>query len=1107
MVLWLLRRRLRHSWLLLTVTSFGILASVTMMATGALYSRALGEAGLGHFVASFGPEVHNIQIIAQNRPLGQTDYLALESLAEESYKERFSDMLLEVERFGRTQANLSLLSTPTSSILGAPFGRPFFLTGFREHSSLKQGRWPESGSVQTNEGLEIEVVLGSETSRKLSYRVGDRIYLVPQRGMPVRIVFKIVGVVDPIDSGAEYWMGAPNHFDLISLGESVVVPIYLNEDDFFQGIGANYSTLVGDFGFYLFMDSTYLTVGNSGQVKQQVQGLETDLNKTYPRTLVLSRLGLTVDEFEKALTLSKIPVYLYLSLVVLVILYFLALITGTLGRGQTEEAGHLRSRGASVLQVSGVLALAEAGVTVLAIVIGPFLAWMIVKLLLVDTIDPGVGFSSSIPLGVQADMFSMGALGGIIALFVLLVTAAGRARMGMLETLMSRTRPPSVPFIHRYYIDVLAVVIVSFVWFQIRGREGFVAEELASRGLNVDPTLIMGPVLGLFAVAVLMFRLLPLIARLLTLLGTRFGAAWLQFSFMRLARDPIPHGSVAVIIMLATALGIFGATFQSSLSQSQKDQALYSVGGDLVVRGPALPKGAPEKLRDLPGVTGVTALSRESVPVIQGLFSQSTNMLALDPDDIDKTTWFRDDFFVGGLSEIGRLLRPNSFIEDPFGTGILLPERTDSLGVWVDSTDLLEKDLQFDVNMWARVMTSTGIYRTIGMGNILDQGDEESSDAKVANGRWKMFTGDLSGIGDGYTPMELVALYFSTTPSNRLSDGVINLDDVTAFSAMGDLKGVVVEGFEEQSGWRVMAHQGGIPDKTYLSGDSTHGGMSALQYSWEEPISKGQRGIHLPPGPFPLPAIGGPGYRIGEQVRVELGNLAVPLQFVGITDHFPTMRAGLKPFFLVDLIGFREYARRLPVSSIDDPGEMWLGLKDGVDREEVVARIGEVIPGLVTVRDSKSVADLAERNPLAGGGWNGLTMFSMVAIGIAVFLTLTVHAVVSIRMGRVDLAVARALGLSRGQIFLSMAMERSVIVVLAVVTGGVMGYWPGLEILELIDLTPRGAAPVPPMLPSVQVWLVFGVISGLVAISAFSVGLAAIAAMRLNTAEVLRSGN
>ena len=37
LIYWLLGRRLRHSWLLLVVTSFGILASVTIMSTGALY--------------------------------------------------------------------------------------------------------------------------------------------------------------------------------------------------------------------------------------------------------------------------------------------------------------------------------------------------------------------------------------------------------------------------------------------------------------------------------------------------------------------------------------------------------------------------------------------------------------------------------------------------------------------------------------------------------------------------------------------------------------------------------------------------------------------------------------------------------------------------------------------------------------------------------------------------------------------------------------------------------------------------------------------------------------------------------------------------------------
>ena len=175
LVFWLLRRRLRSSWLLLAVTSFGILASVTIMSTGALYARALGEAGLRHSVASFSPEVHNAQITAQNRPLGRPDYLPLESLVDQSSNDRLGAMLRSTERFGRTQTNLTLLTTPTSPILGSPSGRPFFLTGFEEHTVLIEGRWPESGAFRDPDGDgEIEVVLGVESSESLSYFVGDR---------------------------------------------------------------------------------------------------------------------------------------------------------------------------------------------------------------------------------------------------------------------------------------------------------------------------------------------------------------------------------------------------------------------------------------------------------------------------------------------------------------------------------------------------------------------------------------------------------------------------------------------------------------------------------------------------------------------------------------------------------------------------------------------------------------------------------------------------------------------------------------------------------------------------------------------------------------------
>ena len=92
--------------------------------------------------------------------------------------------------------------------------------GFAEHSVLTQGRWPNSGAFQDPEGQgDIEVVIGSETSRKLSYLVGDRVFLIPRRGSSEHISFKIVGVAGPIDAREEYWMGAPAYFDIVAVGE------------------------------------------------------------------------------------------------------------------------------------------------------------------------------------------------------------------------------------------------------------------------------------------------------------------------------------------------------------------------------------------------------------------------------------------------------------------------------------------------------------------------------------------------------------------------------------------------------------------------------------------------------------------------------------------------------------------------------------------------------------------------------------------------------------------------------------------------------------------------------------------------------------------------
>ena len=54
---------------------------------------------------------------------------------------------------------------------------------------------------------------------------------------------------------------------------------------------------------------------------------------------------------------------------------------------------------------------------------------------------------------------------------------------------------------------------------------------------------------------------------------------------------------------------------------------------------------------------------------------------------------------------------------------------------------------------------------------------------------------------------------------------------------------------------------------------------------------------------------------------------------------------------------------------------------------------------------------------------------------IAVVLALGTYAIGSVRLGRVDLTVIRVIGLSRGQLFMSLALERTVVAVLGIAAG------------------------------------------------------------------------
>ncbi len=1118
LLLWLLPRRLRSAWGLLAVTAFGVLAAVTIMALGAMYSQALAEAGLRHALAITSPTVINTQIVVRNRPLGPADYAALRQDIEAVIAERTGYLVRHTHRYAKMLPTLPLTQEGSPyGISDVPVGRPFFVTGFTDNARLIEGRWPGDtvGADADGQPL-IEGVLGVNTARILGWSVGKRGWLVVFPGNDDRpaqyIALDVVGIADAADPRAEYWMGASNYFSIGDWEGRPVAPIYVTESAYFAGVGDKFPTLVGDYGWFLYIDPDIITADTVQAARDDLTALETDVNSRFPRSFVLTGLengrgtGLLAT-YQRELTLARAPLILFISLVVVVILYFLALAVSLLAGARAAESSMLRSRGASVSQVGGLLAVGEGLIVLAATAIGPLLAWAIGAGLLVNTINPvervGVG-ATPIAIGLSWQMYAMGAVGGLLSLAVLTIAGGNLARLGILDFLRARARPPGTPWMQRYYIDVLVVVALAVLVWQIRQRGGFVEGNLTGRGPALDPLLLLAPSAGLLALAFIMLRVLPW-ALLLTAWAAQLTApAWVSLSLRQMARHPLPFASLTVVVTLAAALGVFAGSFQTTLARSEADQASHRIGGDITLGGASF-IGRTEAqrvaaLNDIDGVEAVVPIIREPVGFIDGPV-QRGYVLGVDPLTIAAASWWRDEFVDGAPAPLDTLMAPLRRTLTPDAAGVALPDGVRRLGIWArrDDTRTVGSAVPLPTyRLWVRVGNNRGFYRNLELGTLAAQFKEteewqyleaevpQSTPASGEETRWRIVSVHLSGEA------------FSRTPPGGLS-----LDDITAYGPSLPPEGMIVEGFEDIGPWTALPQAGAVSDRAERTAAGARTGAAGMTLGWEEPLGRSARGIVIPPGPLPLPSIAGPGFSAGQPARITVDGYIVPTHVTATVSHFPTLDEN-RSFVVVSVHELRAWLAQAPGAQPIAPDEWWFDVAPDADRERVAAEILDVGYRLSFLRDRAAAVDVATRNPLAGGAWDALTGIGLAALALAVGLALCAHAAVAVREQRIDMSVSAALGVPRWQRYASLALERLIITALGITVGGLAGWGLARWTLGELAGNAAGRTVTPPIIFVAEgPWLAATFICLAIAAAA-AITLAGTTAARLRPAETLR---
>ncbi len=1073
--LWFLQRRSRSSWLLTLACTLAVLFVVTLASLSALYLRNLSEAGFDHTLSNSGSGSFNLEILVPTRPIGVRDYARLDEFVSGATERHLPDIKSTTFRMGSSQ-NLPYLNAPDSSppAVNTAFVSFFFQEGFTENARLVSGQWPSDATVTLDGIPSIEAAIGADALSGLDWDLGRTVYVTPFQSSPEeKIAVTVVGQVEPADEDDPFWSGNLSKFQLAEQGASVTVHLFTGTGASFSGLAERYPTLLGSFRWTRFLDREGITYGNAPQLRSSLATIETDLNKRFPRSLVISSLGNRISDYQRELALSRLPFLILISLIAGIVLYFLVIASTALAKERDREAVLLRSRGASLNQSGFYLPFVEAAVIVLpGILLGPVLGWILVGLLPTGAEGAAV---FSYPLSISALMVSVlaGAVAGLIYLTASFAVSV-RSPLIPLRGSQLLNRPGRL----RYAVDLLVMVVAGVVWWQLRSRSSFSSEEIAGAGLSFDLTLLLAPAILMLAAGLLVSRLLPFLFFALSRLFGDVVPFWLIDSFRRVQRGYSRHVPLFLLTFFIAALAVFSANYAATLSQSHADQARYSLGGETVVRLPITYSGdaqaVAQALEADPSIRAASPVYRGYA--FEGSGSSGVNyaLLSLDSTRLPVVSWFRKDFAGKDLSQLAFALRVSA---PPF-QGVLLPGAPDRIGVWASS-----ERAYLNYTLRAIIRDSTGRYGTLRLGNL-------------GNTDWNVKVAELSQVPGMQPPLTLVGMYVAGGQLVGYGSGFIQLDDV--FVSTGN-EIQTVEDFESARAWTVFPNAGLTKDEVSYTPQARSGNLS-LRYAWTEPITTETRGVLASPAPMPVPAIGGPGLSVDQELVVRIEGKPVAFRIVESADYFPTLFPTGGRFLITDIGHLSDYFDLLPLTGPIRPGELWIG---PVDNGAIESVVHEVLPAAVVVDQETEVSE-STSNPWASSFWSGLSIVIITAVAAVFTAGLVVYAIIAVRGMKTELRLLQNMGLSRRRLALSVALERLAVPLLGLVSGAWIGAWTGRWSLGFLEITPGGQRLVPP-LELVVDWpiIAVGIALALIAV-ALATFLAVAAANRLSLKDVLR---
>ncbi len=547
-----------------------------------------------------------------------------------------------------------------------------FLTGLEDHVEIVLGE--TFGQVDPAAGGAIQALVSERFFYDHDVQVGDHIFFGlddPDIVAPFEVLVK--GVWRAADADRGFWFEEPDAFAFYFI---------VSEPDFMAHVAPILGDQVRKYAWYLLFDGTEIRVDSVGpmlaaitRIQARTSGILSHVEVTAPAYELLKKYEDRAAALRTFLLLLSLPVLLTLLL-------YTFISSDIMVASEESEIVTLKSRGASSLQIVGIYLLEMFVVGALCLIVGLLAANGVtqgmgqVYRFLTFAARPLLNLSFSTQVALYAGIATLLGIGAT------LLSAAGAARRTVVtqqrktarEELLSRERRGAwLP------LELLLLAAVLYVYWRLRQQDQLLQ---VSQDAFVDPLFLLAPTGFVAAVALVSLRALPTITGLLGRAANRFLSVPLWLAITQISRRSGSNRPLLFLLMFTVALGLFSATFASTLDTHYADVVRYAVGSDLVIQVQWEQVQGSSELRwryppfavvqSIPGVEAATRVLR--LPVfVDGLEGNiEATVLGIDRAAFSQAGWWRDDFSQESLGALTNrlaldsrgVLVSSSFIEE-----------------------------------------------------------------------------------------------------------------------------------------------------------------------------------------------------------------------------------------------------------------------------------------------------------------------------------------------------------------------------------------------------------------------------------------------------------